>query len=248
MKKAYLSEIAYISEIFVSIQGEGPYSGVPAVFVRFGLCNFTCPGFGPNGCDSNFSVDTKNKSSWTAYTVDQLYDKIVEVLPEKCNLVVLTGGEPMIYKLFVSTLIRNFKYFKKPIFWNIETNGYLGPLTVDYLDLPDITYSISPKLKSAGNKYSLLHTNYRKTLKEFDKWFINKQFKFVVGSQQDLDEINEFVKVSMTPLSIVSLMPKGSTKEELKQTEKFVWDACIKHGYKFCDRTHIRLFDDKRGV
>lgn len=242
---------AYISEIFVSIQGEGPYSGVPAVFVRFGLCNFTCPGFGPNGCDSNFSVDAKNKSSWTAYTVDQLYHKIVEVLPEKCNLVVLTGGEPMLHKDFVMSLIEEFRYFKRSIFFNIETNGLLGPLTYDDAfdaESSGIVYSISPKLKSAGNKYSLLDTNYCIALADFNQWFIDSSFKFVVGSQQDLDEINEFVEVSKAPLSKISLMPKGSTKEELKQTEKFVWDACIKHGYKFCDRTHIRLFDDKRGV
>jgi len=35
-----------ISELFYSIQGEGPYMGVPSVFLRTFGCNFTCDGFG----------------------------------------------------------------------------------------------------------------------------------------------------------------------------------------------------------
>ena len=31
-----------ISEIFLSFQGEGVYSGIPAVFVRVGGCNLSC--------------------------------------------------------------------------------------------------------------------------------------------------------------------------------------------------------------
>ena len=39
-----------ISEIFHSIQGEGPTTGRPAVFVRLGMCNLQC-----NFCDTPYT-------------------------------------------------------------------------------------------------------------------------------------------------------------------------------------------------
>ncbi len=37
------------SECFLSIQGEGHYTGAPSVFLRFWGCNFTCAGFSNPG-------------------------------------------------------------------------------------------------------------------------------------------------------------------------------------------------------
>ena len=41
------------SEIFISIQGEGAYTGTPSVFVRFWGCNFTCAGFSRTNCQDD---------------------------------------------------------------------------------------------------------------------------------------------------------------------------------------------------
>ena len=35
-----------VNEIYTSIQGEGPNTGIPTTFVRFGGCNLRCPGWG----------------------------------------------------------------------------------------------------------------------------------------------------------------------------------------------------------
>ena len=40
-----------IVEIFHSVQGEGYRSGIPHVFIRFGVCNLRC-----EWCDTNFDV------------------------------------------------------------------------------------------------------------------------------------------------------------------------------------------------
>jgi hypothetical protein len=40
-----------ISEVFASIQGEGPWVGRPSVFMRLGLCNLECA-----WCDTKFTV------------------------------------------------------------------------------------------------------------------------------------------------------------------------------------------------
>ena len=64
-----------IMETFFSCQGEGNRTGIPSVFVRTGLCNFQCPGFGVQyedpktgdkkyGCDSYYSVDKGFSKEW----------------------------------------------------------------------------------------------------------------------------------------------------------------------------------------
>jgi len=35
-----------IVEMFVTAQGEGERTGVPSLFIRFGGCSLSCPGFG----------------------------------------------------------------------------------------------------------------------------------------------------------------------------------------------------------
>ena len=68
-----------VNEIFYSLQGEGHYTGTPAVFVRFAGCNLRCW-----FCDTDFEKG-----------VEMSEDEIVEaVLQYPTRYVVLTGGEP----------------------------------------------------------------------------------------------------------------------------------------------------------
>ncbi len=68
-----------VNEIFYSLQGEGHYTGTPAVFVRFAGCNLRCW-----FCDTDFEKG-----------VEMNEDEIVEaVLQYSTRYVVITGGEP----------------------------------------------------------------------------------------------------------------------------------------------------------
>ena len=95
-----------VSEIFYSIEGEGPLTGRPTLFVRFFGCNFTCSGFGTvgikhdtglkyvspetredlskyhfrTGCDSAYSWDPAFKHLSTDYTVETLAQAILDTL------------------------------------------------------------------------------------------------------------------------------------------------------------------------
>ncbi|MEQ9290440.1 MAG: 7-carboxy-7-deazaguanine synthase QueE [Cyclobacteriaceae bacterium] len=81
-----------IMEIFYSIQGEGFHSGKPAVFVRLGGCDVGC-----HWCDV--------KESW--YENDHPFMEIPEIVKEvskhPAKIVIITGGEPLMYNLDVLT-------------------------------------------------------------------------------------------------------------------------------------------------
>ena len=68
-----------VNEFFYSLQGEGHYTGTPAVFVRFAGCNLRCW-----FCDTDFEKGDEMSE-----------DEIVEaVLQYPTRYVVITGGEP----------------------------------------------------------------------------------------------------------------------------------------------------------
>ena len=46
----------------------------------------------------------------------------------------------------------------------------------------------------------------------------------------------------------VYLMPLGGNKQELNDNTLFVVEQCIKKGFNYTDRTHIRAWNTKEGV
>ena len=74
MKKTYK-----VNDIFYSLQGEGFWTGTPAVFVRLSGCNLQCP-----FCDTDHFSGR-----------DLSADEIVEAVKEfPATHVIITGGEP----------------------------------------------------------------------------------------------------------------------------------------------------------
>jgi organic radical activating enzyme len=76
--------ILRIKEIFPTIQGEGPRSGEPAVFVRLAGCNLRCW-----FCDTDFEGGEE-------LSVGEVVTRVLAArASEHVGLVVLTGGEPL---------------------------------------------------------------------------------------------------------------------------------------------------------
>jgi 7-carboxy-7-deazaguanine synthase len=74
-----------INEIFFSIQGESTWAGRPCVFVRLTGCNLRCV-----WCDTEYAFHEGRQMA---------IDDIVErVRAHRCDLVEITGGEPMLQK------------------------------------------------------------------------------------------------------------------------------------------------------
>jgi len=115
-----------IAEIFYSIQGEGHWTGRPAIFVRFAGCNLSC-----EWCDTDH---TKKYSTSLGHL---MRDILIVRNPHRCLSVILTGGEPTLQPLqpLVDELQKNR-------FWiAIETNGTYWkriPKEIDWV-------TISPK-------------------------------------------------------------------------------------------------------
>ena len=95
--------------IWPTIQGEGPYTGMPATFVRLAGCNLMCP-----MCDTDYTSGRRK--------MDVL--KIVEeVLSHKNRLVVITGGEPFRQDICdICSLLCD-----RGLLVQIETNGAIDP-------------------------------------------------------------------------------------------------------------------------
>lgn len=104
-----------INEIFYSLQGEGFYTGVPSVFVRFSGCNLKCP-----FCDTDHESGVMMDDD----------DIISEVCRYPCRHVVLTGGEPSLW--IDDRLIE--KLHDAGRYVCIETNGtHRLPESVDWV-------------------------------------------------------------------------------------------------------------------
>jgi 7-carboxy-7-deazaguanine synthase len=71
-----------ITEIFHSIQGESTHAGRPCVFVRLTGCNLRC-----RWCDSEYTFTGGERMS-----LDEITAKVESY---GCNLVEVTGGEPL---------------------------------------------------------------------------------------------------------------------------------------------------------
>jgi len=98
-----------INEIFYSIQGEGPDSGLPTIFIRLTGCNLRCA-----YCDTKYAYHKGKEIS---------ISKILqEIKKYPCNNICLTGGEPLLSKK-LPILIK--KLHTKNYTISIETNGSL---------------------------------------------------------------------------------------------------------------------------
>lgn len=105
-----------VHSIFYTIQGEGPFTGRPAVFVRLSGCNLQCP-----GCDTDYTSQRHIMSA------QEIVAKIFE-LATKETLVVITGGEPF-RQYNVRYLLELLTRIGMRV--QIESNGTLPPLEFD---------------------------------------------------------------------------------------------------------------------
>lgn len=137
-----------ITSIFVTIQGEGPFAGFPAAFVRLAGCNrgakdpLSQCGF----CDTRFHFDAGREM----YVAD-IVKEVASSFPATQSpcLVVITGGEPMMQDnvWFLVKALIEYDYIVQ-----MESNGdRLAPFFVsDPVPVKDMILVVSPKARKTG--------------------------------------------------------------------------------------------------
>jgi len=248
-----------INEIFgPSIQGEGKYSGVPSIFIRFSRCNLRCRNFGvkyrkPDGsidylCDTYYAVDPVFKNDWMKYeSAGDLIREVDKLVPlEYKPHIVITGGEPLLNwkdKQFQKLLKH---YIKNKFQITIETNATIDiKFTKKYQK--KILFSMGVKLANCGEplekrvRIKAISNIIKKTKNSYLKFVIDKNFVF--DTQKEIEDI-----LKTLPKTKVYLMPLGDCKQNLEQNVKTTVNLAVEKGFLYSDRLHIRIWDNKKGV
>jgi len=104
-----ISKVSFpVMESFYSIQGEGTHSGKPSYFIRLAGCDVNC-----DWCDvkDSWDIDSSQYKS-----IDEITNEIKKF---STDLVIITGGEPLMHNL--TDLTSALKKLGKKI--HIETSG-----------------------------------------------------------------------------------------------------------------------------
>ena len=202
-----------VNEIYFSIQGESTKAGLPCVFVRLTYCNLRC-----TYCDTEYAFYEGKDLS-----IDEI---LAEVKKYNCNLVEVTGGEPLVQEECLDLMKRlceeNFEVL-------LETGG---SLTIKNIDkrikiIMDLKCPSSKMMKK--NLYD--NINYLKNTDEI---------KFVIGTREDYEWTKEIIsKYELTnkceilfsvvfgelePLTLVNWVLEDKLKVRFQlQMHKFIW-------------------------
>lgn len=274
-----------IAELFYSIQGEGRYMGVPSIFLRTFGCNFTCGGFGmpsrekssehleidpskynsysalplvSTGCDSYASWDTRFKHLSPFITVDEIANKIMELLPYhrwEDEHLVITGGEPLLgwQKEYPALLDHHLMYNLKEM--TFETNGTqkLSDEFKKYLFVwgrqnnRQVTFSVSAKLSCSGEPRE--KAILPEVVCEYEDVGYT-YLKFVVATEDDAEEALETADVYRAEgfTGPIYLMPVGGVESVYALNNRRVAELALKNGLRYSDRLQVPLFKNAWGT
>jgi 7-carboxy-7-deazaguanine synthase len=92
-----MSETLVVNEVYLSLQGESTFAGLPCVFVRLTACNLRC-----SYCDTAYAFTEGKKRELSEVRADvycgwrSRISTPHQTQPFKLPLVELTGGEPLL--------------------------------------------------------------------------------------------------------------------------------------------------------
>ena len=220
-----------INEKFVSFQGEGPYAGRRCGFVRLGHCNLHCP-----PCDSKPTWDTSQYDLDETCPPTQIVTVKNWLYNNRLNLVVITGGEPLIWQA-KPDFARLYSFGK--IKAHIETNGTIIP-AVRVMEGVE-HFSVSPKLSAMGGADPLHRRIKPKAIEVFRELAESNRacFKFVVDSPETFEEARVFARdYGLDPAS-VWIMAEGTDTETLLERQRKLAPLVLRSRFNFSTRLHI---------
>lgn len=203
-----------VNEIYHSIQGESSYAGLPCIFIRLTYCNLRC-----SYCDTEYAFyDGKD------YSIEQI---ISEIKKYNCQLVELTGGEPLVqneaYELMQQLCDAGYEVM-------LETGGSLPIETVDK------RVKIIMDLKCPSSRMALKN--------RFENIMFLKpkdEVKFVIGNFEDYEWMKSIIKEymihercnilispvfgEMEPVKLVEWILQDNLQVRFQlQLHKYIWE------------------------
>jgi organic radical activating enzyme len=187
----------YLSEIFSSIQGEGPYVGERHLFVRFCGCHRDCI-----FCDTNTerteTVMVENDPGSGSFeqipnplSVDQVMEVVHNIDRKKTNRrISLTGGAPLLQAHFLRELLPQLCAEEYSIY--LETAGDLVQQLKSIVEWVDIV-AMDVKLSSVTHEPNAFpaHWQFLKTCRDFD---VDVFVKMVLSAETNDGELIEAAK------------------------------------------------------
>lgn len=129
-----------VKKVWLTIQGEGPFAGCPAVFVRLAGCNRGAKlGMGCEFCDTDFRMEGSQ-----AFRVGRLAERVRDIRG-KAELVVITGGEPMLQPALIPFIEALMPGVSMQV--QIESNG--DRLLPGFKSDESVTLVVSPKVSGS---------------------------------------------------------------------------------------------------
>ncbi len=241
-------------EIFASLQGEGPSTGMPVAFVRLSRCNLACV-----WCDTAYTwrfmgdnrphrdgVAFERKANQVTLSPAETAARIAAL--EQSRLVI-TGGEPLLQAGALAEMLEQLDAARDPRlrggspFIEIETNGTVAPPA--RLDVRVDQYNVSPKLAHSGNPAQLALIPER-----LDAWAADSRafLKFVIAAPEDVAEVLELQRRHNFRRGHVFLMAEGTDSAAQRARQAWLAPLCLEHGFRMSDRLHIHLYGDNRGT
>lgn len=209
-----------INEIFFSIQGESSYAGRPCVFVRLTYCNLRC-----SFCDTEYAFFEGDYKS---------FDEILsEIKKYNCNLIEITGGEPLIQKnvfTFITLLCdKGYEVL-------IETGGHMDISGIDQR----VRRIMDIKCPGSGES----EKNYWQNL-DFLK--DTDQVKFVINDRTDYDWAKDIIETNRINEKCPLLMSPNYNKLDNRTLAE--WILADKLNVRFQIQIHKYIWPpDQRGV
>ena len=216
-----------INEIFQTIQGEGVFTGVPAIFVRLQGCPVGCP-----WCDTRHTwvvdparevgsrevLDSSNESDgWSKMSTEEILGSF-ETLGYRARHVVLTGGEPCLYDLHeLSSALLAAGYQVQ-----IETSG-----TSEILTHAQTWVTVSPKIGMKGGLPVLVSALARAN-----------EIKHPVATERHIEELDALLATaSLRPDVVIALQPIS----QKPMATELAMATCIARNWRLSIQTHKYL-------
>ncbi len=212
-----------INELFETIQGEGTFTGVPAIFLRLQGCPVGC-----SWCDTKHTWDielddqvtpeemlTKKEETpkWASFTPAEIL-QLFKRKSFQAKHVVITGGEPCMVDLIpICELLEQQGYSTQ-----IETSGTFEIVTTD-----KCWVTVSPKINMRGG-YQVLASAMSRA----------NEIKHPIATEQHVDDLKELLALYQVENTAIYLQPISQKK---RATELAI-ATCIANNWRLSVQVH----------